>query len=242
MTASIHPDRVALLAGEQQPGSNTTTSPSTGNATSSLQFGTATRRPNSGPLLPDVEAARKTRINREMIELFRLPAKGTASIQGIGLYTHAAAPQSSDASITTATPVFLPIGGPNRVLKDGGGIDAPIDEDVRRVWEELRVVVNEEEKHVGRGDISAEKLKERYGATDVPGGSTEPTQDAHTQQQLQQAVEYLRRLRQATALSGHVAMGGTDEDGTGRINAAAAVTNPAPKGNEYHEARDPRKR
>jgi hypothetical protein len=242
MSASVHPDRVALLAGDQQPGSNTTTHLPTENGTPSLQSGTVARPLNCGPLPPDVEAARKARINREMIELFRLPAKGAASIHGIGLYTHAAAPQSTDASKQTPAPVFLPVGGHNRVLKDVGEIDAPIDEDVRRVWEDLREAVNEEERHVGRGDMSAEKLKERYGAIGVPEGSTEPAQNLHIQQQLEQAFEYLRRLKQATALSRDVAMGGTDEDGTSRTNPVAASTNPAPRGNEYHEERDPRKR
>lgn len=178
-------------------------------------------------------STRQERINRELVDMLQRPAKGPTSIQGIGLYTHAVTPIASDASNDQAsTPTFVRIGRPKAVRQDENGDEPLISEDVRRVWYELRKAVNEEEEHVRQAEMSIEQLKERYGTLDVPDGSTPIAQTTHEQQQqqLQYALECMRLLKKrATAQSEDAAMGGTNEE------------NLAPRGNEYNEARDPRR-
>jgi hypothetical protein len=213
MTAPfVHPQRAALLADEPQDGSESTVS------------------------------TRQYHINRELVDILQRPAKGPTSIQGIGLYTHAAAARSYDTgNDQPSTPKFLPIGRFKAVPQDENGDGPLISEDVRRVWYELREAINEEEEHFGQADMSMEQLKERYTALDVPDGSTPMAQTAYAQQQqqLQYALECMRLLKnRATAQSGDAAMGGTNADGG---SMAATSTNPAPRGNEYNESRDPRR-
>lgn len=258
-TCAMHPARAALLAAEQKASSNAAPSgPSDDAATEARQPSRTTQRARVGSLPPDVEEARKARINRELIGLLNAPASsnsGPTSIQGIGLYTHVAAPPSSDGS--NANPVFLPIGGPNRIRKDPNAIEAPLDEEVKRVWQKLEAAVNEEEKHAGRNDMSLEDLKERYGVLDAPNGATEPEPEPDTeavqtwqsQQQFQQALAQLRRISQGAAKSKDAVMSGMDEEGKGETSAAATAssalsngTSSTTKGNVYDEGRDPRKR
>ncbi|EAT91309.1 hypothetical protein HBI56_016140 [Parastagonospora nodorum] len=207
----VHPQRAALLADEPQAGSDATVS------------------------------TRQYRINRELVDILQRPAKGPTSIQGIGLYTHAAAPRSSDSgNDQPSTPRFLPIGRSKAVPQDESGDGPLISEDVRRVWYELREAINEEEEHFGQADMSMEQLKERYAALDVPDGSMPIAQTTHAQQQkqLQYALEYMRLKKRAIAQSGDAAVAGTNADGA---SVAATSTNPAPRGNEYNGSRDPRR-
>lgn len=213
MTAPfVHPQRAGLLSDEPHDSSDATVS------------------------------TRQDRMNRELVDILQRPTKGPTSIQGIGLYTHAVTSRPSDTSNDQAsTPTFLPISRPKMVRQDENGDGPLISEDVRRVWYELREAINEEEEHVGQAELSMEQLKERYAALDVPDGSTPIAQTLHEQQQqqLQYALECMRLLKKrVTAQSGDATMSGTNADGAG---VAATSTNSAPRGNEYNEARDPRR-
>jgi hypothetical protein len=158
-----------------------------------------TKAPASTTFLPsDVEAARKERINNELVALFRLPcpAKATASVQGIGSYTHTSATVRSGGTATRGPlrPEFLPIGGPNRVLKGKDELEAPLSEELQQLWKQIEAAVNEEEKFFGEAGMSEEQLNERYGALKVPHAN------AQNQQQWQQYMKALRKL-QASKIS-----------------------------------------
>jgi hypothetical protein len=239
----MHPARAALLAAEQEANSNASPAGPSGDATS-CQPGRAPPRARVGPLPPDVEEARKARINRDLIDFLNVPAKsnGPTTIQGIGLYTHVAAPKSAEGSNEKpSNPVFLPIGGPNRVRMPTDALEPPVGEEVMKVWEELEAAVDEGEKHMGQNDMTPAELKKRYGVVDMPEKSTDATNGTsaraetihspHTQAQFQQALEHLRKLSAVAAASKHTITGGTNEEHKDAI-----------RGNMYHEDRDPRKR
>jgi hypothetical protein len=237
----MHPARAALLAAEQEANSNASPAGPSGDATS-RQTGRAPPRARVGPLPLDVEEARKARVNRDLINLLNAPAKsnGPTTIQGIGLYTHVAAPKSAESE-KPSNPVFLPIGGPNRLRMPTDALEPPMGEEVMKVWEELEAAVDEEGKHMGQNDMALEELKKRYGVVDMPEKSTDATNGTsvsaetvhtpHTQAQFQRALEYLRKLSSVAAASKDTTMGGTNEE-----------HKEATRGNMYHEDRDPRKR
>jgi hypothetical protein len=199
------------------------------------------------PLPPDVAAARKTRINMDLIEIFNIPCPpGTiASTQGIGLYTHVAgppppAPKYPHEKYKKVDPVFLPIGGPI-VFKRAGPIGVPIDEAVKKTWREVEAAVVEEEKHIGQGDTSIEQLKTRYGALEVPSGDR-----SNVQPQVQALAQAHPQLLQLLGqLSGIAMTGGGSalDDVNGKMEqerrASIGVTR---TGNLYEEDRDPRRR
>jgi hypothetical protein len=125
------------------------------------------------PLPPDVATARKTRINQEMIKIFKRPCppNTTPSVQGIGLYTHVAGPplpppQYPHERFRKSNPTFLPIRGAKR----HGGLQPLISDEVKAVADKVRALVNEEEKRVGHVDMDVKQLRERYGAVDAPEG------------------------------------------------------------------------
>jgi hypothetical protein len=187
------------------------------------------------PLPPDVEAARKDRVNNEMVALFRqpCPAKSTASIQGIGLYTHASATALVNGTTTRRPlrPEFLPIGGPNKVLPGRNELDAPNSKELQQSWKLMEATVNEEEKLIGEAGLNEEQLRERYGALNAPDV---------IQKQWQQWMEAVHKL-QVGKIFGGVATGGTGNEGCVSISTAPNTHAP-PRANVYHESRDPRKR
>jgi hypothetical protein len=200
---------------------------------------------NPEPLPPDVAAARKARINQDLIEIFNMPCPpGTiASAQGIGLYTHVLgppppAPKYPHEKYKKVDPVFLPIGGPI-VFKKAGGVGAPIDEAVNNVWKQIEAAVVEEEKHASQGGTAIEHLKERYDALEVPIEHINDAQ-AHAQAQAQpQLLQLLGQLSNIAMAGGGSAldavMGGMEQERRG--SAVATRT-----GNLYEEDRDPRRR
>ncbi|KAF1918235.1 hypothetical protein BDU57DRAFT_444051 [Ampelomyces quisqualis] len=220
------------------------------------QGSTAANPTNHVPPDWEVDATRKTRVNNELLDLLNQPRlpRTTASIQGVGLYTHAAIPQSSgvtDAQRST-NPIFLPIGGPKKVLKDESVPAAPISDDVLKVWKEVQQAVNEEEQHssIRQGRLNAEQLKVRYGGLDAPQESAATVaQPAEQQRSRRQALrEYSRRSSSGEGPSGDAVMGGTEPE----TKRAAAHTDPSmnfhrgattgPRTNLYDAGRDPRKR
>jgi hypothetical protein len=226
----MHPARVALL---EQCDSSTETA----------------AKPR--PLSPEEDTARKSRINNEMVYLFKrpCPVNSHPSIQGIGLYTHVAAPTQGSAS-----PVFLPIGGPNRAAKDGSCTEAPVSEEIEKVWKEVQVAVTDAGAQPGQGGMSVEMLKERYGALDSPEQKTITTQQAQVRTQLQRVQEMARKIekdraqkaatREANAgldqQTADIVMGGT-KSANGAI-AAPTRTNTTTSISEYHENEDPRRK
>jgi hypothetical protein len=187
------------------------------------------------PLPPDVEAARKDRVNNEMVALFRqpCPAKRTASIQGIGLYTHASGIMLVNGTTTRRPlrPEFLPIGGPNKILPGKSELAAPLSEELQQSWKQMEATVNEEENLIGEADLNEEQLRERYGAMNAPD---------KIQKQWQEWMEAVHKM-QVSRISGGVATGGTDNEG-GVSNRTTPVTHAPPRANVYYESRDPRKR
>ncbi|KAL5115825.1 hypothetical protein ACEQ8H_006320 [Pleosporales sp. CAS-2024a] len=189
---------------------------------------TESTRSSLCPLPPDVHAVHKARINRELIQLTRLPADGKTSIQGIGLYTHVAAPQAPGADNNQQIPVFLPVNDIKKAAREHhhhhhqDACSSSVSQQVRQVWHELRHVINEEERHLGHDTtMTAQKLQDRYTALHVAHGQ-DPSQHA-TQlhnMQLGRMLDYVRHLQQR------------------QLDKSDA----APRGNEYHEARDPRRR
>ena len=132
---------------------------------------------DASPLPPDVAAARKHRINSELVVLFKRPCppNSNPTAKGIGLYTHVEAPaktpQFPHERYVKSDPVFLPIGGARRVGRTGI-LGAQMSDEIRQVWKDLRDAVDEEEKVTGNAGSSAEDLKERYGGLDVPEKAT----------------------------------------------------------------------
>jgi hypothetical protein len=201
----VHPARATLIADPDQP-----------RITSATSTTTATRREL---LSPGDEATRKARINNELVMLLKgpCPANTKASIQGIGLYTHVlgtsaqTTPRPAYSTQAASYPIFLPIGGPRRTSKDGTVVEAPTSEEMRKVWRDVQQAVNEEEKHVGRSSMSVEQLKERYGALNVLEQSTNVSQLARVQPQLDKAKELARSMNMAAMQK---AAGGPRGDGS----------------------------
>jgi hypothetical protein len=226
----MHPARAASLA-QSNPSNETSAKPQL--------------------LSPEEDAARKARINNDMIYLSKrpCPVNSNPSIQGIGLYTHVAAPTLGNSS-----PVFLPIGGPNRATKDGTYPEPPISEQVDLAWRHVQAAVNDAEKQSGQGGMGIDKLKERYGALDSPEQKAVTTQHAQLRAQLQRVQELARKIekdraqkaaiRQASTVVGQqtadTIMGGTHR-AVGAITAPTR-TNTTTSISEYHENEDPRRR
>jgi hypothetical protein len=185
------------------------------------------------PLPPDVEEARKARINEQTIDLFKRPCppNTTASIQGIGLYTHVAGPLAPPPLSPhmkylqqTSNPEFLPIGGPKK-MSSTGPLECLVGDDVKNAWRDVKEAVNEEKKHVAFTDKDLDQLKARYDALDVPDVSAAGTGAGQPQNGRQASVD--------SGSNRDVVMVGTEEQ-----RRASATANR----NEYEAARDPRLR
>jgi hypothetical protein len=160
------------------------------------------------------DAARKERINKDLVALLNMPysADSSCSVQGIGLYTHATVPRPlGEVHGPKATgAVFLPIGGPNPLPETAVQLRPPIDKEIQTVWETVEGTVNEEAKHIARSNLSTEQLKERYGALGVPDENPDVLSPAQNDKRVQQWKEYLQELARIAQPSEDVAMGGTE--------------------------------
>ncbi|KAH7073448.1 hypothetical protein BKA63DRAFT_33158 [Paraphoma chrysanthemicola] len=230
-TPTIHPSRAAFFSDMEQP------------------YTTAAAEPE--PLPPDVEAARKQRINLDLISALKLPCPSNtaASIQGIGLYTHVAAPaqtlpsQHGQLVNKAPEPVFVPIGGQQRISRLKNVAPPRISNEVVELYKKLQRELHVEEKHFGHGGVNMDRLKERYGGLDVPQKEGVAIAELQPQPGPQQMLESLYKAvvgqdgRRASlgGVTGDVVMGGTEQEQSG----AATVTK---TGNIYEAARDPRLR
>jgi hypothetical protein len=141
----MHPERSAMIASA----SNTATAPR-----------------STFPLPPDVAAARKKRMNADLVSAMIRPCPPGAnpSIKGIGLYTHIEGPARASpdpqGKDTQSEPEFLPFKGP----AGNGAMGSQMSEEALKVWEELRDAVEEEEKVTMAEDGAAQT-----GTTAAPG-------------------------------------------------------------------------
>lgn len=108
---------------------------------------------STGPPPPDVQAARKARINSELIQLCSKPAPfwSIPSAHGIGLYTHVAGPKtagknphSSYADKADGEVALLPLGGPTKIAPSN--LRDPPSREVAAVYKQLQDAVDAEEK------------------------------------------------------------------------------------------------
>ncbi|KAH7411579.1 hypothetical protein DE146DRAFT_640784 [Phaeosphaeria sp. MPI-PUGE-AT-0046c] len=195
------------------------------------------------------EDARKARINSELVQILQTPSLPgrTASVQGFGVYTHARIKRTDELGLPqdTVETIFLPVGGPSKVRKDNSKAQEPVDAKVQKAWSVIEHAVGEEETALHLHNINIEKLKERYGALDMPNQDSTAQSDPRVeqQQQFRQVLEYLRRVSYAGQTSGDVTMDDTGREITGSNPPVSIPSQVAPStGNIYHQERDPRKR
>ncbi|KAH8706950.1 hypothetical protein GQ44DRAFT_777610 [Phaeosphaeriaceae sp. PMI808] len=205
-------------------------------------------KPESLP--PDVEAAYKRRINEDLVHLFKIPcpAETTASIQGIGLYTHIAPPPTpaplfphQKYTKKTADPVFLPTGGLKRVPQARGSLVMQTSPEMKKVFKEVQQAVNGEEKHIGQRTINMDQLRERYETLDAPNPHTARTPgQMHdgTMLGMDESDDIIQqpgghRSSVGTDRARDVIMGGVDQE-------KRPIANAKRFGNTYEAARDPR--
>ena len=137
------------------------------------------------PLPPDVQAARKARINSDIIELCSKPTgvHTTPTARGIGLYTHVAGPKTANrnphhhfADRDDGEVALLPLGGPRKAAPSKPR--EPPYKELAALYKELQDAVKAEEKIYddlgaaagARGDaendayrMSLDTLKKKYG-------------------------------------------------------------------------------
>lgn len=134
----------------------------------------------TAPLPPDVAAARRKRVNSEMLELLRRPAENTDTnsyhFQGMGLYTHVARPAPAPATSPRSGHArsqldFLPLGGPSED-RNRPNMQGEVPEDIRAIYRDLGASLDHERELLSRG-ISHDPRK-KYGVFD-PQGPPPPT-------------------------------------------------------------------
>jgi hypothetical protein len=138
-------------------------------------------------------------------------------------------------------PLFLPVKKPS-----GSGESGPrLPEQVRKLWVDLRDVIQDEEEVVGRYDISFEQLQRRYEGFPVPEASRtvleHDGEDLVMQEGGAVAEEEVGRqtggrrtsLNRATAIvpggDEDVAMQGTDRETVGRLPSSTHIYRPDPR-------------
>ncbi|KAJ8115018.1 hypothetical protein OPT61_g3235 [Boeremia exigua] len=130
-------------------------------------------------LPPDVQAARRSRMNSDIVKLCIRPRdpRTRSFAQGIGLYTHVAGSKASPnpphlkfAEKANRKIELLPLGGPKRVQRSK--FREARDKDLDAVYTELQNAVNAEEKNwsgqnddeLDEGEVSSlDALREKYG-------------------------------------------------------------------------------
>ena len=203
----LHPDRAAMISSADQSSSAAREQ----NATNPPVF---EKPPTSTtPLPPDVAAARKARMNADLIGAFKstCPPGTTPYITGIGLYTHVegAPPQSPmyPDENPQPQPEFFPI----RIPEGRGNESSQPDEEVQKLWNELELAVETEEELIATTELGLKELRKRYRALPAPKNSRSPVQRGQRQPDVTQ---------EATA-----AQGGTTTN-AGSMSASSAPANP----------------
>lgn len=196
---------------------------------------------NSVPIIAsdgDKDELRRIRINEDLVKLckHRPHPNSTASLKGIGLYTHVAnssggnTQNSHENNQSKSDPNFLSLKAPSKVTEEE--LKAPISADVVDVWHELKNAMNQEEKHMRQGGYSIGQLKKRYGALEAPSAEIPSTTNGEQVSQMQAFQEEITRIR-----------GGINNisvPGSVPQNAAAPAQMQRRK-STYDVARDPRR-
>ncbi|KAF1844925.1 uncharacterized protein K460DRAFT_416279 [Cucurbitaria berberidis CBS 394.84] len=238
-----------------------TTTPVAVSTAASTAASTAVSTSDLNTLPPDVAEARRTRINHELVTIFKRPCppNSTPTAKGIGLYTHVAGPVKipifPHERYMENDPEYLPVGGP-REVGNKTGLEGQTAEEVKKVWHEVMDAMQEERKVLGPRKRSARELKERYAALDVPGARAPPRLEALVVPQVAGREDIVapehsttpqsaglrltgRRpsgvsgLAHETGATGDVTMGGTEIERRGSGSALKS-------GNQYYPSRDPR--
>ncbi|KAF2855169.1 hypothetical protein T440DRAFT_551422 [Plenodomus tracheiphilus IPT5] len=132
----------------------------------------------------------------ELLDLLKRPAKPKqpTSAKGIGLYTHIeGAPKPARFPHETPTegePEFLPIGGPEKVVREGPR-KAALDGDVGKLWEDVRSALTTEAAFCEQSKLSLDDLKRRYVGLDILEPTTQSQSEnvAHQIQSQQEDTE-----------------------------------------------------
>lgn len=184
----------------------------------------------------DVPAARKRRINNEMIEAARRPCPPDTKpgLQGIGLYTHVAGTVASSLVDKSETaPKFISIsseGGPQY----GARLEGLISPEVQAVFRELRDAIDEEEQIIGHKSMTVEQLSIRYTSLPTPGGnhsSNKSPQFGDPEHDRTQLFQGANSRKASIASDGNVVTSVPDD---GRRLSLGSTTR-----NTYDPARDP---
>ncbi|KAI4621540.1 hypothetical protein J4E80_003910 [Alternaria sp. BMP 0032] len=165
------------------------------------------------PLPPDVAAARKARMNADLIGAFKstCPPGTTPHITGVGLYTHVegAPPQSPmyPDENPQPQPEFFPI----RIPESRGNESSQPDEEVQKLWNELELAVETEEELIATTELGLKELRKRYRALPPPKNSRSPVQ---------------RGQQQSDVTQGDTAAQGGTTTSAGSMSAPSAPTKP----------------
>ncbi|KAF2878331.1 hypothetical protein BDV95DRAFT_557211 [Massariosphaeria phaeospora] len=185
--------------------------------------------PNSLP--PDIDAARRSRIQTDLTNVFhaKRPSHSTEppSLKGMGTYTHVELQTLFPHQRHITTNKFLPLGGPNRARRRHAGVVAELPKDVQALYNEVREVIEKEEKLAEGGENY--DPRDRFGGLAFPDIMVPPPPPPED--------------------TGDVEMGGMG-DGRGRWDMGLDRTNSAASGKEpqqargttYDASRDPRRR
>lgn len=167
----IHSDRAAMIASESD-------SPTASHQQSAPDAPTS-EEPSAKftPLASEEAAARKARMNADLIDAFKTPCPPgtTPYVTGIGLYTHVEGPPRAPlyhGEKPQPQQEFFPV----RIPKHSGSRISQLDELVGKLWEQLEKAVEEEEEIVGKTELGLKELKKRYGGLDPPKNSRPPVQ------------------------------------------------------------------
>lgn len=219
-------------------------------------------------LPPDVQAARKARINSDIIKLCsNKPIYINPTAQGIGLYTHVAGPKTAsqnphfEYADNDGEVALLLLGGPRKIVPSNK-LREPLREEVAAVYEELQDAVKAEEQiwsemraaadAEGKNardayTMSLDTLKEKYGPINPP--QPEGTRQPTTQQ-------YQRRNSAASSVADSAALKNLNTSTAAPADlqrqnplASNGAAQPEPErrpsatatGNTYEASRDPRR-
>ncbi|KAF1363879.1 hypothetical protein EJ07DRAFT_172781 [Lizonia empirigonia] len=220
-------------------------------------------------LPPDVQAARKARINSDIIKLCSIkPIYINPTAQGIGLYTHVAGPKTASqnphfeyADNANGEVALLPLGGPRKIVPSNRPRE-PLREEVAAVYKELQDAVKAEEKiwsemraaadAKGKNvrdayTMSLDTLKEKYGLvnTPQPESANQPTaqryQRRHSEASSVADSGALKRLKTSNAPPSDLQRQNPRTSNGGAQTKPERRPSATATGNTYEASRDPRR-
>ncbi|KAI4666188.1 uncharacterized protein J4E88_010483 [Alternaria novae-zelandiae] len=166
------------------------------------------------PLPPDVAAARKARMNADLIGAFKstCPPGTTPHITGVGLYTHVEGAPPHSPMYPDENPQPQPEFFPIRIPESRGNESSQPDEEVQKLWNELELAVETEEELIATTELGLKELRKRYRALPPPKNSRSPVQRGQQQQ--------------PEAMQGDTSAQGGTTTSAGSMSAPSAPTKP----------------